>query len=358
MKKADIFKIGGIAAILLGLAVMFSCSKIELTEKNGAVPADETEQTKAVYAKVVGFLQKVEEARENPLFKSGEMLHKEEAVWGLNAGFNLQQSKPDGMYNGFYVDSSFVSLPLTVNDSVSISDIADAYSAIESNALAILNDAPFQEKASKFTFIEVESDDNMHLALKCVTIVGEKGTDPEPPFAFGDDWRYGNDLGKCEDPYVIGDAGDTIGSHINANRYLYVHDEGKTVFYTNPVTIGSIEANEVPEFLNPNDPTPDDNYRDYLMFYVHEDNCAPGQNLWDDFSCIGYADMNFYYFGTTHVIYHKIPNLPQYWPAAHNKTFMHLGELHGTDREDQFEKDYYIHIIKNIRYAKRWVLEQ
>ncbi|MBN1339042.1 MAG: hypothetical protein JXA03_06955 [Bacteroidales bacterium] len=330
--------------------------RIYVNDQNEKSTSIEAMQAQAVYQKVVDFMQRVEEIRENPLHKSGEMLSKEDAVWGLNAGLNLRHSEPDGMYNDFYIDSSFVSLPLTVNDSVSMNDIAAAYSEIESSAGDILNEAPFQDKAIKFTFIEIGSDANQNLVLKCTTIVGERGEDPEPPFNYGDDWRYGNNYGMCDDPTYIEDAGDQICNFINANRYLYVQDEGKIVFYTNPVTIDIILANQVTEFLNPNDPFPADNDRDYLMFYVTEANCDEC-NLWNDWSCIEYDDMNFYYFGTTNVIYNKIPYLPQYWPDVQNKTFLHLGELNGTNGID-VNGIFYIHQIIEIRYATRWVIEK
>ncbi|OQX76266.1 MAG: hypothetical protein B6D61_09065 [Bacteroidetes bacterium 4484_249] len=64
--------------------------------------------------------------------------------------------------------------------------------------------------------------------------------------------------------------------------------------------------------------------------------------------------MNFYYYGTTDVVYNKIPTMNQYWPEAYGKTFLHIDTIQGTNGFDILNKEYYIHIIKQVRYADRW----
>lgn len=98
------------------------------------------------------------------------------------------------------------------------------------------------------------------------------------------------------------------------------------------------------------DPYPADNDRDYLMFYAHQEN----GNL-PDIACIESPDMNFYFFGTVDVIYNIIPNIYQ---SLEGKTFVDLSEIEGTNEYDGNWKEYYIHKIKDICYATRWVIEE
>ena len=353
MKKINLIYGLSLLVIITGILIVNSCKKQEVVEQINCdkQQTNDNKKAKLVYNKVINFLDKIMYIKENPGYKSGEQMSVDSALWNLNAGLNFAVCNPDEKYDNFYVDSAFVQLPVS-GDIVNLEDVVNTYIEIESSTDDILNAAPYQEKAAKFTFIEIKSSDNSNVLLKSTTIVGEKGTEPEePPFDEGNNWRYGNNLGMCNNPIIEYDAGDTIRDVINANRYLHVHDEGHVVLYSNPVTIENINGNH-PIFDNPNDPgtpinpDPYDNERDYLMFYAHEDNCSPVQNLWDDFSCIEYDDMNFYYYGTTNVIYNKIPAMPDYWPQAYGKTFMHLDTLHGTNGWDNNNKEYYIHIIK------------
>ena len=353
MKTTTIASLTLIAALIMSGLIFNSCSKEEM---GGQTTLNQNERAKEVFAKIQDFNTKVNYIRENSGYKSGEDMSLDSALWNLNAGLNLVNSNPDIYYKGFYVDSAFTNLSV-VGGTVNLDDLAIAYFNIEDSASLIENAAPYDEKDIKFTFIDLKSNTDSTVLLKSTTIVGEKGIDPDgPPYAEGDNWRYGGEYGMCDNPNTEGDAAINLRDTINARRYLHVDDEGQTVFYTNPVVLHNILANYSSDFLNPNDQTANDNIRDYLMFYVHEDNLTGNQNLWDDFSCIEYDDMNYYYYGTSNVIYNKIPTMNQDWPQAYGKTFFHLDSLQGTDKKDILGKVYYIHIIKEIRYAQRWVM--
>ena len=262
------------AAVIIAALTINSCTKQDDLKQTTVSKNDEA---KIVFNKVTKFIDKVKYIKENPDFKSGEELSVDSALWYLNAGFNFENSKPDDSYNSFYIDSSFVLLAFGQDAMISFDNIVAAYSYIEDTMNIIVNEAPFGEKEAKFTFIDIKSTDNSGVLLKNTTIVGERNSSSgEPPFNEGDDWLYGKNLGKCNTPDE-GDAAIEIGDAINANRHLYIDDEGKIVLYSNVVTIENVYAN-LPEFDNPNDPgTPAnpgayDNERDYIMFYVHEDN--------------------------------------------------------------------------------------
>jgi hypothetical protein len=362
MKKLTWITAFFILSVVVGILILNSCSKQEhmvLPTKESQIPDDAL----AVFNKITQFVDKVDYIQKNPNYKSGEQLTVDDALWNLNAGINLEISNPDEVYDEFYVDSVFVILPVS-GDLISMDDIVLAWSDIESGSAVIINNAPFDDKAVKFTLIEIEEQNNSEITLQSTTIIGQKGTAPESPFSEEDDWWFGNDNGLCYTPEGEVDAGDLICDAINANRSQYVNDEGKIVFYTNPILIGEIDANDSETFQNPNDPIIEDNIKDYLIFYEHQDFCEPETNLWDDYFCIEvmtgntyYNDMNFYYHGTTEVIYNKIPNAPNNIFGALGKTFIHIESLNGGDRYDESFDLYFSHRIENITYARRWVIE-
>ncbi len=351
--RKPILSIVSVAAIIVAALAINSCNKQdELKQTN----INKNDEARIVFQKVTKFIDKVKYIKENPDFKSGEEVSVDSALWYLNAGFNFEMSAPDNVYNAFYVDSSLVLLPVGQEGLVHFNDIMTAYSLIEDTMNMILSDAPFDEKDKKFTFIEVKSVDNSNILLKNTTIIGEKGIDPGsdyPPFEEGNNWIYGNNLGKCDDPTLYYDAGDTLRDIINSRRPIYIHDEGHIVIYSNPVTITHINGNHIAFYNGTNT----NNYN-FLLFYVNENNCPPeNPDCLDDYwYCLEYDELNNYYYSTSEAIYDVIPNSQQYWPEAYEKTFMHLDTLYGHNYQIN-QKEHRVHDIKYIHYAKRHVYD-
>ncbi|NOX46438.1 MAG: hypothetical protein GXO89_05610, partial [Chlorobi bacterium] len=205
---------------MMAAASFNSCTKQENLEQTKPT---QNEEAKIVFEKVTAFLAKVNYIKENPMYKSGEEMALGEAIWNLTAGFNYENSVPDGTYDAFYVDSAFTDLEVS-GGLVNLDDLVNVYAQIEAGANAIRNDAPFNEKANKFTFIDIKSNNGQSIELVSTTIVGKTGlgTDPDyPPFVDGADWRYGDEYGMCTDPLVEGDAAIELQDIINARRYLH-----------------------------------------------------------------------------------------------------------------------------------------
>jgi len=333
----------------------------------GQIINSKNDEAKILFNKITKFIDKVKYIKENFDLKSGEELSVDSTLWYLSAGFNLENSEPDGSYISFYRDSVFIQIPF-VNGFIDIKDIVNAYSLLEFNASQTLESAPFENKEQKFTYFIVKSLNDNNMTLKSTTVVGEKGVAEENPFGPGDYWWFGNDNGKCFEISDDVDAGDLICDAINENRPLHVPDEGKIIFYVNPVTVqGPINALSAPSyFINPNDETENDNILDYLLFYATQGNCN-GCNMWDydEYYCIKvneggspyYNDMNFYYNSTTQAIYDLIPNKPGNTWGVHGKTFMDIEEIYGYDDSKQ-ENTIFIHNLINITYATRIVIEE
>jgi hypothetical protein len=197
MKKINFITGFSIMVLIGGLVILSACSK---QEPLGPAKYNQNEEAKIVYGKIQNFLHKVNYIKENPEYKSGEVMALDSALWNLTAGFNLENSNPDAGYIDFYVDSAFTNLPVS-NGLVYLDDLVNTYSDIATTAGTTVNQAPFIEKDSKFTFIDVKSNDGTNVLLKSTTVVGQKGTGPNaPPYSVGNDWRYGNELGMCNDP--------------------------------------------------------------------------------------------------------------------------------------------------------------
>jgi len=344
-------------SLLLMVVLLIACNKeavIDIDDNQSGPEADKSAQY--YYNRILRFQDMVAEYKANPEYKSGGEMGVEDVLWYYNALINFENALPDAAYKGFYRDSVFVTLPVTLDDSVAVGQALAAYLEIEQGMAGIFAAAPFVNKSVKFIIVEVKSANSTEMLLRSTTIIGDDGEMATPPFGYGDDFYYGNNMGMCNGTGIFQyDAGDTICKWINSTRCLHVNDEGKIVFYLNPVRIENIYGNH-PAFDNPDDPgTPAnpsgyDNHRDYLLFYAHEDN----GNL-SEVACIGYADMNFYYSGTTTAIYNIIPNL---YLNLNGKTFVDVADIDGKNYFDSEEKEYYIHNIKNICYAERVVIEK
>ena len=339
----------------MGMVFMYSCSKGKIETNKPLSDNKGPEYAVEAYYKILDFKERVAYYKENPDYKSGGQMSIGEALWNYNALINFEHAIPDDAYKGFYRDSVFVVLPFVSGDSVSEGDVLAVYLEIEDGLEDIFNTAPFNNKTVKFNIIDVKSTNPSEILIRSMTVIGDDGESSTPPFGSEDDFYYGNNMGMCNGTGAfLYDAGDTICKWINATRYQHIDDEGKIVFYTNPVRIPNIDGNH-PAFDNPDDPgTPVDpalydNYRDYLMFYAHENN----GNL-SEVACIESPDMNFYFLGTTDAIYNIIPNIFQ---SLEGKTFMDLSEIDGTNDYNP-DGEYYIHRLKNICYATRWVIEE
>ncbi|MBM3435457.1 MAG: hypothetical protein FJY07_04460 [Bacteroidetes bacterium] len=350
MKK--IIPIITIAAI--ALVMVFSCTKEEISQQK--VKSNDPEAIKA-YNRIIDFKSKVAFFKENPAYKSGELISLDSLLWDFNAALNFDYSKVDDPYKQFYSETVFSELTITTDNFIDIYEALSAYLEIETEIQNTLEAAPFNEKAVQFTFVKVENIEEQTLTLRSSIAVGEKGTDGTGPFSSDQDWMYGDNYGMCSGQYYgIMDGGDAIETMVETRRHLFINDQGINVIYVNPVQIildkDDIDNNPILDLTNGQGY---DNTRDYRIFYAHSSNCPQGTTL-EDFECIYDGNMNFYNNQMEYLIYNMIPNNTMYWPQADHKKFVRFNQIDGRMLSDENDDPYLIH-IPYIIFADRKIIE-
>jgi len=353
--KKSIYIISILAAGLL--LMVYSCSKEEVAiEKNSR--KFEITDAKESYNRIISFRNVVSDYRENPMYKSTELIDIDEMLWNLNATVNYEYSFVDDPYRHFFNQNVYYNIAVQEENMVILGDVLQVYLDQEDDLAEALSLAPFTNKAIQFVFIRIDSIENQTVYLNSKISVGEKGTDGTGPFGADDDWKYGKNLGDCYGNYLLDrDAADEIRDMVEYRRPIYIKDEGLAVFYVNPTLIilnkDDIDYNPLMDLTNGQGY---DNIRDYRIFYVHPDHNNPPGGSITQFDCIEDYDMNFYTAQMEYLIYTLMPSNQSYWPGIYNKTFVKFDTIVGNAVKDENDEEYYIH-LPEIIFAYRMIME-
>jgi thymidine kinase len=339
MKKKVIFSIFISAALMMATVSFNACTKQEndVQALNRKIQQPEpTREDVAIFNKIKDFKKKVEYIRENPMYKSGEMMSIDEAKFYLDATFNLTYAFTAESFNAFNTGTFFIVINKTDGE-VSLDDVSAAFYDMKDKTVLLHNATIGQDKELYISHMEITSNTADEVVMKTTATIGAKtGSEPpEPnewgPYTVGDDWMYGETLGDCDGNWEDDkDAATEIMWATNYYRYKYITDagEGWYAYYTDPsalitdVTVYQDATNEQ-LFRNPNDVM--DNDRDYYLLYQKKDEA---NNLYVH-TCIPWDEMNFYYNGTRKVIYEIIQENPGVFGVGPNLTFMNCESIEG-----------------------------
>ncbi len=289
-------------ALVVGAVVLHSCSKQEITDQpvtgNGEVTMSAADLE--FQNKLVQFRDKVNYIKENPGFKSGEVLSVDSAVYLMEALFNYTYGYPEEMYSRSKTDTGTIVFQLDTDGNVTLEEVNLKLAELTNKVREFYYNSGFEDKGLILTGLEQKSVEGNELTVTFYSVTGNKGSSSYP-FEEGDDWWYGKNWGKCDNTpgSDTTDAAELIESYIGISyilpppppgyRYTYVPDD--------PITL---EGNE---YQNPESSLPDDNYTDYLMYYATE---AAGE-LTDEVKCLEYEEMNFYVLGGLEIIGSLLP---------------------------------------------------
>lgn len=184
---------------------------------------------------------------------------------------------------------------------------------------------------------------NGQLEIKLEAVTGARlGTPDDPPvnweyFFEGDDWKYGYDMGKCDNSYDDSDAADQLETAIRSSMYAWPEPpNGFRWIAANPFTIEltGFEYTEGDE---------------YFIFYIEKQD---GDNFIEDEICLEHEEMNFHFNGEHTVIYQLVPNDPVYPQFASLTDWVFIqaeidGELFN------YGGIKYIHHNNKLTYAER-----
>ncbi|HQH14860.1 MAG TPA: hypothetical protein PLH40_06595 [Bacteroidales bacterium] len=308
MKKFTFLK--SIAAIM-GLLIMISmgCSKVELHDKtiNKSQYEMMTAEDINVMSKIIAFREKLVYHRDNPYFKSGEVMSAEEARWNIETLFNVTYGFPYEKYGMVIADSAIIYLPVNSSGEVLLDDAISIYEDIIILVSQCYHSSAFEDKGFLLLTVKTGEIVNGQIELVLLAVTGEKSAhDPNPPaqwepFEDSANWWYGQNKGKCNWSNPGTDAAKEIQNFLNTTkpippppptgyRYVYVTD-----------TIIEKFGHEY-----------EDENGNHLIFYIEDEN---GNFSYDDY-CLDSEELNFHYFGQREVIYTRIPqeeNKPDNW---------------------------------------------
>lgn len=313
---------------------------------DSAQQADEsvyTPKAAKLVADINSFKQKMTAVREHPHLKSGEVMSKEEARWNIETLFNVTYGFPDLSYSKTVTDTALVYLPVDASGNALLEDVVAVYEEV----LALVTDfylaANFDEKG--FLFMQLKSGEtiNGQLEIKLEAVTGARlGTQDDPPLFYeyffeGEDWKYGYDMGKCDNSYDDSDAADQLEIAIRSSMVEWPEP---------PIGFRWITANPFPIELTGFEYTENN---EYLIYYIEK---PLDQNFTEDEICLEHEEMNFHFNGEHTVIYQLVPNDPVYPQFASLTDWVFLqAEIDG--ELSNFSHIKYIHHNNKLTYAER-----
>lgn len=299
MKKIRIFTVV-FAALIITSAVMFNaCSKQETPEQS--IDPGEVHMTSAdlkFQKQLVKFRDKVNYIRENPGYKSNEVMSVDSAIWYAEALFNAEYAYGDERYGQTICDTATLAVGLDQNGNVSLDDLTLIYNELYEIVRDFYIACNFSDKGFLLLDLEVASVSGDEALITLRSVTGEKTPESFNWDYFGedDDWKFNGGLGRCDDLSGWGfDAAIKIQEAIMVTKPYIITPGGYTWVYSDYETI-QIYGDE---YTNSED--------EFLIFYIVHTNGNP--NFSDEERCLrtevanGFDEMNFHYNGEMEVIY-------------------------------------------------------
>ena len=305
MKTTNIVNLTLIAALIMGGLTFNSCTKQENAGADSQTQQPEmTQGDIAFYKSVTGFKQKIKYIKENPLYKSGEVLEIDSARWLMEATFNYEYGSAGDGYQEVKSDSAFLEIETNGSNEISLDELSDAYYDMFYAVQDIYTNTDFDDKGLILVGLDIVTSTGNTTTLKVETVTGSKSVDP-PPGVFGEDdyWMYGDMLGSCDGQIDTSDAARKIWYVTNANiPPVASPPPGYVYAYSDPVTWTVAGGDE--KWKRPGDPL--NNYLDYYLYYADP---ANGE-ITDEVLCLEPNEMNNYYNWLQNIIYNRLPQEP------------------------------------------------
>lgn len=135
----------------MATAGLVSCQK-EKTDEGQTTQQNPTD--KAVVERIKEFKRQVEYHKSHPGLRDATCVSVEEAVWNLEALFNFTYAYPELCYGKTVAADTVLSLPLSANDSVRMTDLVTFYGMVYAAAAAIYQNVDLPDK--QFIVLDVE----------------------------------------------------------------------------------------------------------------------------------------------------------------------------------------------------------
>ncbi|MCF8369376.1 MAG: hypothetical protein K9G76_10070 [Bacteroidales bacterium] len=300
-----------ISILVATIAIVWSCSKEE-TNNQAANKVELTPYEMQVNQRIKDFKQKIALYKENPGYKSGEVVSAEDALWLLEATINFSHTFPNEYYDEMQSEDLNLVVPKNANGGVDMDDLTQKYTEMKQAITDVYYNSTYEDKGLVLVDISEVSQSAGEITLNVETVTGEKGNEPPPdpgingPFEEGDDWWYGENVGYCYEPYTVN---DDAANRLYQEALGLIPDPSGNYYFINEFSF-SIFGGE-PDLLRDTSP---DNYLDYWLYYSIEGSSIPFDE--DEVLCLEYTEMNAYYTYLNGLMFDYLPNT--YLPNKYN----------------------------------------
>ena len=286
----------------MATAGLVSCQK-EKTDEGQTTQQNPTD--KAVVERIKEFKRQVEYHKSHPGLRDATCVSVEEAVWNLEALFNFTYAYPELCYGKTVAADTVLSLPLSANDSVRMTDLVTFYGMVYAAAAAIYQNVDLPDK--QFIVLDVEEGEcqSSHVAIHLHTLQGRvvaPSLNPQSPsyagpFPTGISGGYTENMGNSQGQHVHElCAADTLSMVLNA-ELVPVAPEGCWYSYTGIVSRITDENTHYP-FSH----SLYYNVGSYCEFY--KENPVNPDDFW-----LTSSQMNFHFFGERSLVLDTLPSI-------------------------------------------------
>jgi hypothetical protein len=241
-----------------------------------------------VYAKIEAFKTKLAKIEQGSMPETDNGTTVSDAIWNIEALLNSRYARASQPFEDLKWANNTIRVALnddgTINNSALLTAVEQTRQQLNNQFQAISETDKHVvaiDIRKKVPQVELETS----ILLEVEGVYGLKPKRPVTPFGPNDFWHWGAELGTCLGPPTQQpkDAAVKLGEKLNY-RTVWETD----VYYTHIQT----EFLWTTNLINPNDVTPDDNIRDFLVFKQLPS--LPNYNL---LACLSPSDMNFYLAG-------------------------------------------------------------
>ncbi|MCK9616481.1 MAG: hypothetical protein M0R21_01440 [Lentimicrobiaceae bacterium] len=289
MKNYKIFKNILFAVVIF---IIGSCSKNE-TIKHDTV--DSNANANVVEQKILNFIN-INNA--NKLLKNDQKISMEDAVFYIDGTLNYTYCYPEHKLKYCIWDTTNIEIPYSIDNDVLMQDEVSAYNSAVSLVRNMYNKISDTTKTLLCVVVQnMGLDQNSRqIKLRLIAQIGiGKGVVYEP-FGENDDWDFRRFTWNCDMTIVDIGGALKIEEAIHANKEVYLPCPNARIWYSSPEVYTPLSTCLRNPF-NPFDVV--DNYCDYAIFYATSQVAA----ITDETKCLDDKEMNYYYNGTSKVIY-------------------------------------------------------
>ena len=308
MKRNTKTLVAAMIVVATTAAFMVGCSKKE--DPNNVV----VKQGEATLDRIMDFKHQLEAVETNPDERSVSYMSITDAVWNLEALFNLTYAFPDESYGQTVSCDTTLYLPVCANDSVSLSDLSVFYDRMFVAVQTLYQATDLDNK--QFLILDVEAGEldgnlqavTLHTVQGSLTATPDPTPDPQPwrgPFTDGLIWYYGKNGGTINGLFIgMMDAADTLTRMLNT-RLVPKAPENCQYQYTHVLHKVSTMPTQYP-FAHHWFP----NLTSYCEFYRYN---PSGDDYWLDPDL-----MNFHYYGECQLVQMDFRNGNDPIPSTHS----------------------------------------